>query len=327
MVTDAPSSASCRAATSCRSSSRRSRRAPRTRRRARTATGSAAACAVASWRVPACSGSRRTTAAGTTSAHRDQHAAGPARMPSPTKIATNTGASTVPSPSSAFSISTARPRAPGWKRAASVLRVGTARPNPAPRHAVASEQDLVRHRIACRRNGQLTTSSVIEATIERETQRAEPLRAVARHQPGPEQRRRDRKHHLRQEHRAVLRARQAVARRAREDRACRRERDQGDALDEPGHVDGAGIPLARPRTTTRAAPRRCSPTRIAFAIAVSAGFTAPMLGKKLVSTTYRLSSSCALQFVVEHRRRRGRCRTGTCPTWCATPAIGTLMCM
>ena len=30
---------------------------------------------------------------------------------------------------------------------------------------------------------------------------------------------------------------------------------------------------------------RCSPTRIAFAITVSAGFTAPMLGKKLVSTT------------------------------------------
>ena len=30
---------------------------------------------------------------------------------------------------------------------------------------------------------------------------------------------------------------------------------------------------------------RCSLTRIAFAMAVSAGFTAPMLGKKLVSTT------------------------------------------
>ena len=30
-------------------------------------------------------------------------------------------------------------------------------------------------------------------------------------------------------------------------------------------------------------------------MAVSAGFTAPMLGKKLVSTTYRLSTSCALQ--------------------------------
>jgi hypothetical protein len=35
----------------------------------------------------------------------------------------------------------------------------------------------------------------------------------------------------------------------------------------------------RMRSTT------CSPTRIAFAMAVSAGFTAPMLGKKLVSTT------------------------------------------
>jgi hypothetical protein len=30
---------------------------------------------------------------------------------------------------------------------------------------------------------------------------------------------------------------------------------------------------------------RWSPTRIAFAIAVSAGLTAPILGKKLVSTT------------------------------------------
>jgi hypothetical protein len=30
---------------------------------------------------------------------------------------------------------------------------------------------------------------------------------------------------------------------------------------------------------------KCSPTRMALAMAVSAGFTAPMLGKKLVSTT------------------------------------------
>src|SRR5262249_27238589 len=46
------------------------------------------------------------------------------------------------------------------------------------------------------------------------------------------------------------------------------------------------------------APRRSarwSPTRSAFAIAVSAGFTAVEDGKKLVSTTYRLSRSCALQ--------------------------------
>ena len=39
----------------------------------------------------------------------------------------------------------------------------------------------------------------------------------------------------------------------------------------------------------------CSPTRIPLAMAVRPGFTAPMLGKKLVSTTYRLSSSWALQ--------------------------------
>ena len=32
-------------------------------------------------------------------------------------------------------------------------------------------------------------------------------------------------------------------------------------------------------------PSRCSPTRMALAMAVRAGFTAPMLGKKLVSTT------------------------------------------
>ena len=33
----------------------------------------------------------------------------------------------------------------------------------------------------------------------------------------------------------------------------------------------------------------CSPTRMALAMAVTAGFTAPMPGKKLVSATYRLS--------------------------------------
>jgi hypothetical protein len=38
-------------------------------------------------------------------------------------------------------------------------------------------------------------------------------------------------------------------------------------------------------------------------MAVRAGFTAPMLGKTLVSTTYRLSSSCALQFAIDDRHR------------------------
>jgi hypothetical protein len=51
----------------------------------------------------------------------------------------------------------------------------------------------------------------------------------------------------------------------------------------PGAIRGAGA-----RTSAVLAPSRsamCSPTRIPFAMAVSAGFTAPMLGKKLVSAT------------------------------------------
>jgi hypothetical protein len=60
--------------------------------------------------------------------------------------------------------------------------------------------------------------------------------------------------------------------------------------------------------------------RRALAMAVSAGFTAPMLGKKLVSTTYRLSTSWACS------SRRGRAgRVAPEPDgarWWATPAIG-----
>src|SRR5262245_15807488 len=68
-------------------------------------------------------------------------------------------------------------------------------------------------------------------------------------------------------------------------------------------------------------PARWSPTRSALAMAVSAGFTAPMLGKKLVSTTYRLSSSWALQ-LVSRTEVAGSEPNLTVPAWCATPAIG-----
>ena len=73
-----------------------------------------------------------------------------------------------------------------------------------------------------------------------------------------------------------------------EDRARRRERDQGDALDQPGRVDGVGLGLGRHVPCQYQAVSRWpmwSATRRALAMAVSAGFTAPMLGKKLVSTT------------------------------------------
>lgn len=44
-----------------------------------------------------------------------------------------------------------------------------------------------------------------------------------------------------------------------------------------------------------------SPTRSAFAMMVKAGFTAPIEGRKLPSTTYKLSRS-GLAVQVEHRR-------------------------
>ena len=62
----------------------------------------------------------------------------------------------------------------------------------------------------------------------------------------------------------------------------------------------------------------CSPTRIAFAMAVNAGFTAPMLGKKLVSTTYRLSSSWALQ-LTSSTDVAGSVPNRQVPAWWAQP--------
>ena len=70
----------------------------------------------------------------------------------------------------------------------------------------------------------------------------------------------------------------------------------------------------------------CSPTRIALAMAVSAGLTAPMLGKKLVSVTYRLSTSCALQ-LTSSTEVAGSAPNRHVPAWWATPAIGTFMLM
>ena len=61
----------------------------------------------------------------------------PIQNPRPLKTATNTGATAVPRPSSAFRTSTDLSTAAGCSAAARVLRAGTESPNPAPRHAVA----------------------------------------------------------------------------------------------------------------------------------------------------------------------------------------------
>src|SRR6516162_10723360 len=66
------------------------------------------------------------------------------------------------------------------------------------------------------------------------------------------------------------------------------------------HYDACGAPASEVDAADGLddVPRRCfrcSPTRKALAIIVSAGLTAALDGKKLPSTTYRLSRSCALQ--------------------------------
>src|ERR1039457_4063942 len=71
---------------------------------------------------------------------------------------------------------------------------------------------------------------------------------------------------------------------------------------------------------------RWSPTRIALAITVSAGFTAPILGKKLESTTARLWRSWALQWV-SSTETAGSAPNRQVPAWWATPAIGMLIFM
>jgi hypothetical protein len=67
---------------------------------------------------------------------------------------------------------------------------------------------------------------------------------------------------------------------------------------------------------------RWSPTRMALAIAARAGLTALMLGKKLVSTTERLSSSWVRQSVAS-TNVAGSEPNRTVPAWYAQPAIGS----
>ena len=121
----------------------------------------------------------------------------------------------------------------------------------------------------------------------RQTGQVHTLRAEAAGQPGTQQRTGDRGDDLRQEHRAVLAAGEVVLIRIGEDRARRGKRHEDDALDEAGHVDDVGLRAGGHRRTVGYCRRSAmwAPTRMALAIAVNAGFTAPMLGKKLVSTT------------------------------------------
>src|SRR3954470_23447469 len=110
----------------------------------------------------------------------------------------------------------------------------------------------------------------------------------------------------------------------------RHRRGAEDAGDEPVADRGRGLRQGLHAVTSiavgeaTAAPRRSirwSPTRMAFAMAVNAGFTALADGKKLVSTTYRLSTSCARQFT-SSADVCGSVPNRTVPHWSATPASG-----
>src|SRR5262249_30321272 len=137
----------------------------------------------------------------------------------------------------------------------------------------------------------------------------------------------DGKRHLRHEHRSIARAVETESIGAGEDRAGGGKRHPSQALHDGAAVDHADLSATRHRRSGRVIDchrNRCSrwsPTRIALAIAVSDGFTAPMLTKKLVSTTYKLSSPCALQFTSSTEVFGSRPnRQG--PAWFGRPATG-----
>src|SRR5438876_443518 len=118
-----------------------------------------------------------------------------------------------------------------------------------------------------------------------------------------------------------------------------RERDRTDRGDrgrpgrQRGALVGAGLlgwerrGAERQRQDGEARELHCKrsrmwlPTRSALAMMVRAGFTAPLEGKKLPSTTYRLSSSCALQ-LRSSAEVSGSFPNRMVPFWRATPASG-----
>src|SRR5262249_48308509 len=125
------------------------------------------------------------------------------------------------------------------------------------------------------------------------------------------------------------------ARRRRHSLGARRFRAETRAQREPapGQPLRAGEPCREAAHTSasaragRAAPSRSSrraPTRSALAMIVSAGLTAELDTKNELSTTYRLSSSCALQSG-SSAEVSGSSPKRTVPHWCATPASGIFL--
>ena len=221
----------------------------------------------------------------------------PHQIPRPTNRATKTGASAVPRPSRALSASTATSTRRGNSEAASALTTGIVSPKPIPMSAVAPRREA--KAAACVPSDESARDEQRHRRqIGAEAQQEDALFSPPSSESAAEQRGGHRQDGLGREHDAVLAVREAVRVRVGEHGAGRREGDQGQPLQEAGRVDRADLlprlaalphvrrwPPRRSPARHRRRWRRWSPTRSAFAIAVSPGFTAPMLGKKLVSTT------------------------------------------
>ena len=110
-------------------------------------------------RASVCSGRRRLSTMSTTSRMADRSGS-PHQKPRPSKMATNTGASTVPRPNRAFSTRIERSTAVGLNAAVNVLSAGTQKPKPAPRLAVARSSSPYARPWSSVRN-ELTRSSTI----------------------------------------------------------------------------------------------------------------------------------------------------------------------
>ena len=149
----------------------------------------------------------------------------PHQKPSPSKTATNTGARTVPNPSRALSTRIERAGRSGWNAAVSVFNAGTVRPKPTPRPRRRQEKERVGRRLVVREELAQEEQGHREQAGG-EPDEIDPLRAEAAAQACTEQGSSDRGDDLRQEQRPVLRARQVVFGRVREDRARGRDGDE-----------------------------------------------------------------------------------------------------
>ena len=177
----------------------------------------------------------------------------PHHTPSATKTATSAGASAVPRPSKALSASTATltRRGNSGGREHVDRRDGQAEADPHARGG--AEQQRERRRVRPH-DEPARDQQRHRRQVRGEADEEDALLPPARAEPGAEQRGGHRHDRLGREHRAVGGGGKAVAGRARQHGAGRRERDQRQALQQPRRVDGRDLAhVSEPLAAVRAA--------------------------------------------------------------------------